>query len=99
MTRKENCNLGKSYVTESGKQLIVARKFKSLDVCRQKCKDHFTDVDRLNIFNEYWQLGSSKRSTYISGLIVLKKTDYHRKKVLDQQHHIAIETGQENICM
>lgn len=55
-------NLGKSY-TNSKNKIVPEKKIKNSckNSCRQKCSQKFSENQRINIFSEYWCLGSVDR--------------------------------------
>ena len=71
--RREKRNLGKEYVTRTGK-VIKERTMQELKLCRNKCKEKIKDEVRLQLFNEFWAMGNyNRRLQYIAGLMEVKK--------------------------
>lgn len=67
--RKLKRNSGKSYVTESGKE-IPERKMVQLGNCRLKCAEKISQEHIQRLFTKYWQMQDrNRRASYLAGLI------------------------------
>lgn len=76
-------NAGLSYKTLKGK-VIASRKMTELSMCRMKCKERMSLIDRQAIFNEYWRMGTYlKRSTYMASLMEIQEKTTQRRRTLD----------------
>ncbi|XP_042889610.1 uncharacterized protein LOC122264660 isoform X1 [Penaeus japonicus] len=61
--RKRKKNLGKSYTTQSGKE-IVAKIFKSVNqCCCQQCFQNLNIKDQENVFTVFWNMGNWNKQT------------------------------------
>ncbi|XP_031327855.1 uncharacterized protein LOC116160704 [Photinus pyralis] len=81
--RKQQRNLGKSYITAKGKEK-KQREMQELPTCRMKCTDRIPPEVRKSIFREYWSLGDrNKRVAYVASLVDTTETATKRKRTAD----------------
>lgn len=78
--RKLKRNSGKSYVTESGKE-IPERKMVQLGNCRLKCAEKISQEHIQRLFTKYWQMQDrNRRASYLAGLINFQPKSTERKR-------------------
>lgn len=78
--RKLKRNSGKSYVTESGKE-VPKRKLEQLGSSRLKCAEKICLEYMQRLFDKYWQMQDrNRRATYLSGLITFQPKSTERKR-------------------
>lgn len=78
--RKLKRNSGKSYVTESGKE-IPERKMVQLGNCRLKCAEKISQEHIQRLFTKYWQMQDrNRRALYLAGLINFQPKSTERKR-------------------
>ena len=76
--RKENKNMGKSYISPANKKLVPAKCLKPMDctACRYKCSTKVSQVTRQNIFDHYYspQMTYERKRDFICRHIEVKPT-------------------------
>uniref|UniRef100_A0A6P7G8N4 Uncharacterized protein LOC114339032 n=1 Tax=Diabrotica virgifera virgifera TaxID=50390 RepID=A0A6P7G8N4_DIAVI len=81
--RREKRNFGKAYVTRTGKE-IKEKTMQELKLCRNKCKEKIKDEVRLQLFKEFWEMGSyNRRLEYIAALMDVKEKSSMRIRCSD----------------
>lgn len=106
--KREECkrlrNSGQSYVTEKGKD-IAARQMRALSLCRLKCIERFSELERKLCFDEYWTLGSrDRRAAYIASHITIlpKKTQKTDSRTINRdcycKYTLTINNESRPIC-
>lgn len=80
--RKLKRNTGQEYTTRKGKTR-AKRTIRPLKKCRNKCQDKISENDRLQLFNQYWNIGEyNRRVSYLAGLMEIKKKEISRPRTM-----------------
>lgn len=99
--RKRQRVFGKSYVSESGKQ-VDNRSTKPEDCskCRFKCNEKVSEECRKHIFTFYYSIGSYERQRdFICEMItIVKPVRSKGKKSVSHQYHIPVDNKKERVC-
>jgi len=99
--RKRQRVFGKSYVSESGKQVDNrSTKPKDCSKCRFKCNEKVSEECRQHIFTFYYSIGSYERQRYFicEMITIVKPVRSKGKKSVSHQYHLPVDNKKERVC-
>ncbi|KAG5864778.1 hypothetical protein JTB14_016705 [Gonioctena quinquepunctata] len=103
--KKRENEKGKEYLTLKGKKNL-GKKVKEACSCRQKCFEKFLEIERLEMFRDFYNLSLEAQNQFIANLIDEQNKKIERKKTdgkesrrkYSRKYHLLKNASRINVC-